>query len=437
MSPISGNQQLNSPAKVPSQDELISFLQSFDADTDIAEIETFADQFSDAERHLKKTQMSKEAAKEETMAEAAKADGNEEAAKEFKKGILSADAILSQSVLSPTGTQVISTLDIDARTIEAFRPLANQSLSTSHKKLARFIPQLQESVGRKQVTPTAVEFAGYYGLIDPLLLAAYIPFTEELIDLSEEQVNECFHGFQLVDGYPTINGVPVWERQEWERIDYYNLFKLFRDMRYAFYNESDALLTNRSLATLSKATQVPANLLLYLSQVYHWRLRSELYDSWMYAMQQRRAAVKTSLMLDRHTKISQALIQRAFSCLQQQADKMSPKEALEMLKLGLAYERISAGLLGDKPDQSTTNTQVSTPNGAPLISIVSQTNTTSGPMQVNNESQSQRQLGDDMKRNDTLLSILSVLQRSGAFEVLAQKAIDEQEPNEEVVDDGK
>lgn len=137
----------------------------------------------------------------------------------------------------------------------------------------------------------------------------------------------------------------------------------------------------------------------------------------MYAIQQRRVAVKRELMLDRHTKISQGLIQKAFTCLNKQADKLSAKDALEMLKLGLAYERISAGLLGDKPDTAAQSAQQT-----PLVSIVNQTNNTTGPLQVNNEPHSQRQLHENMKSNDTLLGILSVLQRSGAFDVLVQKA---------------
>lgn len=392
--------------KLNEQAELMSFLQRID-EAEPEEIETFADKFSDAERHLKQTQKTKEAAEKEATENAAG----------FEKGALSAEAILASSVMSPTGTQVISTLNIDARTIESFKPLQNVQLSSAHRRLAKFIPQLQEAFGRKQISPTATEFAGYFGLIDPLLLSTYIPYAYELLDFSEDQVMECIHEFQFVDGYPTIHGTPVWERQEWERIEYYNLFKLYRDMRYAFYNESDALLTNRSLAVLAKAVRLGASFLQYLATVYCWSLRVQLYDAWMYAMQQRRVAVKRELMLDRHTKISQGLIQKAFTCLNKQADKLSAKDALEMLKLGLAYERISAGLLGDKPDAAAQSAQQT-----PLVSIVNQTNNTTGPLQVNNEPHSQRQLHENMKSNDTLLGILSVLQRSGAFDVLVQKA---------------
>lgn len=388
--------------------ELLDFLRNID-EKEPEEIITFADRFSSTERQLKSTARYGYDPKNPTQ-------GGEAS----EKGALSAEAILATSAVSPTGTQLISTLDLSAGTIESFKPLQTLRISEVHKRLARFVPQLQESFGRKNhwVAESAQEFNGHFALLDPMMLAPYIPYVEELVDLREEQVIECFHPLRDVDGYPTVHGVPVWERQEWERIEYYNLFKLYRDMRYAFYNESDALVTIRSLNTLAKATRLSPNVVHYLSVVYHWSLRVSLYDNWMNALQMHRVAVKRNLMLDRHTKISQSLISKAFSCLNKSAEKMSPKDALEMLKLGLAYERISAGLIGDKPD---TAGQGSVSQG-PLLSIVNQTNNTTGPMQVNNVgSQSAQQLQDDMKKPDTLLSILSVLQRSGAFDVRLQK----------------
>ena len=55
-------------------------------------------------------------------------------------------------------------------------------------------------------------------------------------------------------------------------------------------------------------------------------------------------------------------------------------------------------------------------------------------MQVNNvESRPIQRLQDDMKKPDTLLSILSVLQRSGAFDVRLQQEA-EKLPDGNVID---
>lgn len=337
-----------------------------------------------------------------------------------ERASLSADAILSVAATTPTGATVISTLDITPNVIEALSGLNLIRLSTVHQKLANFAMTLQRTHGAKNFyTPPAAEFCGTYGFLDPLLLGNYVPYVEEIIDLSDDQIESCFHPLHLVDGYPCVGGVSVWERQEWERLEYYGAFKLFRDMRYAFYNDVDALLTTRSLKVLAQAIRVPTNLLHYLSKVYQWDLRCQFYDAWMSAIQQRRKAVKRSLMLDRHEKISQSLVTKAFQCLSKQADKMSAKDALQMLELGLEYERLSAGLQKDKPELLEGN---SSERNAPLISINTQTNNTTGPMQVNNEGGAQRTFGENVKKPDTVLGILNVLQRSGAFDTILQKA---------------
>lgn len=386
------------------QEQLRNFLVIVDETQTPEELATFSDKFVDAEGHFR-TPGSK------------KANGVEDGQAAPRKGVLSAEAILALQVASPTGAQVINTLNIDANVLGQFDSLRKMSFGPLHQKLARFVPQLQSAWGDKNFyRAPADSFNGLCGLLDPLSLSEYIPHVDELVDLAEAQIQDCFVPLKNVDGYPTIDGLPVWDRNSWERIDYYNLFKLFRDMRYAFYNEADALITNRSLAVLARAVNIEPPVLHHLSQVYHWGLRAQLYDTWMQAQQQIRQTVKKELMLDRHEKISQALISKAFSCLSRNAEKMSTKEALDMLELGLKYERISHGMLSDKPEGVTQG------KSQPLISVVNQTNNTTGPLQVNNETGVQRAFADDMKRPDTLTSILSVLQRSGALDATLSRA---------------
>lgn len=397
-------------------DELRQFLVLVDETQSPEELSTFSDKFVDAEGHIRVP-----GSKKTNVGNTGKVGNADNASNTgsitSKKGSLSAEAILSLQVASPTGTQLINTLNIDANKLTQFESLRTIRFGELHRKLAQFVPQLQATWGDKNFYRVPADsFNGLCGLLDPLALSEYVPHVEEIIDLSEQQIQDCFVAIKNVDGYPTIDGLPIWERNSWERVDYYNLFKLFRDMRYAFYNESDALVTNRSLAVLAKAVNLAPTVLHHLAQVYHWGLRASLYDTWMDAQQQIRRAVKKELMLDRHEKISQALITKAFNCLSKNAEKMSSKDALAMLELGLKYERISQGLLSDRPDGSTTS------KSTPLISVVNQTNNTTGPLQVNNETNVQRALADDMRRPDTLTSILSVLQRSGALDTTLNRA---------------
>lgn len=354
-----------------------------------------------------------------------------------KKGALTAESLLTSKCEMPTGTQSVAVLNLSAADLEQFKGLQQFHLSELFQRLAWFVPHLQEDCGRKLVyfDNDADEFGGYYGLVDPLMLAGLIPYATSLDDLSDPQITECMHAFQLIDNYPTIQGRPVWERQEWERVDYYNLFKLYRDMRYAFYNEVDALYTSRSLSGLARAVQLADRTISYLARVYNWNLRAAFYDTWMAETQQQRQVIKQRLMLDRHTKIAQALTAKAFAALKKNADKLSAKEAIQLLELGLKYERISAGFPGDKPEQVTAPV-----SSGPVLSIVNQTNNTTGPMQINNSgkgAEAEQRLQEDMKKPDTLLSILSVLQRSGALDSALDNATKEPiDVDAEVIEDG-
>lgn len=409
-----GNKTKKNAEKNAETKELLTFLDLADKADDADELLTLTDQIFTNNGNTKN-----------------------ETANSAKKGVLTAEPLLTSRSETPTGTQTVAVLNLSSHDIEQFRSLQTFHLTELFQRLAWFVPQLQENCGRNPsyFDNDAAEFGGYRGLVDPLMLAGLIPYATSLDDLSDPQISECMHSFQLIDNFPTIQGRPVWERQEWERVDYYNLFKLYRDMRYAFYNEADALYVSRSLSGLARAVQLSERTINYLARVYNWNLRAGFYDTWMAETQRQRQAIKQRLMLDRHTKIAQALTAKAFAALKKNADKLSAKEAIQLLELGLKYERVSAGLPGDKPEQP-----VAAPvSSGPMLSIVTQNNNSMGPLQVNNPGSDQR-LQEDMKKPGTLLSILSVLQRSGALDSALDSAtkepIDVEAVTTEVIEDG-
>lgn len=415
------------PALSGSTQNMLKIGQNTPPNAETKELLTFldlADKANDADELL-------------TLTDAIFSNTNTRNADNAKKGVLTAESLLTSKSEMPAGTQAVAVLNLTSSDIEQFKGLQTFRLTELFQRLAWFVPQLQENCGRNPsyFDNDAAEYGGYRGLVDPLMLAGLIPYATSLDDLSDPQISECMHSFQLIDNFPTIQGRPVWERQEWERVDYYNLFKLYRDMRYAFYNEADALYVSRSLSGLARAAQLAERTVNYLARVYNWNLRVSFYDTWMAETQRQRQAIKQHLMLDRHTKIAQALTARAFGALKKNADKLSAKEAIQLLELGLKYERISAGLPGDKPEQSA----AAPSSSGPVLSIVNQTNNAIGPQQINNSGSEQR-LQEDMKKPGTLLSILSVLQRSGALDSALDSAtkepIDVEVATAEVIEDG-
>ncbi|MFI3171094.1 MAG: hypothetical protein R3Y58_01795 [Eubacteriales bacterium] len=340
------------------------------------------------------------------------------------QGSLSADAMLKTNAYTPNGTSLIATVNITADMIEQFQPLNDIKLTQEHLKLVLFLTQLQSMYSTQALWPESTSMNGCHAIAVPDLLAPHIPYVENIEDLREDQILDCFKPFREIDGFPTVDGTPVWERLDNEPLLYYNAFKLYREMRYAYYDTSDALVVNRSLFVLAKAIRVPLKTLNHLAMLYQWSLRVEFYDMWMSAVQERRAGIKQKLALDRHAQLSKQLTNKAFSYLTKTIDKMSAKDALEMLKLGLQYERLSLGMFTDKPAGAAQSQGAQ----APMLSIVNQTNNTTGPMQVNNTSK--QQLDADLKKPENLLSILSVLQRSGSFDVM----LDNELPKPDVVE---
>ena len=135
-------------------------------------------------------------------------------------------------------------------------------------------------------------------------------------------------------------------------------------------------------------------------------------------MQKRRFQREVLLQSDQ-LKMSSALCQKAFDYLNKNFANLNPKEALQALELGLKYSRISSGLLPDKPGNAVAGNQTNlsiynttTHNNADQLLNV---NANMGPTGQGVGSAVERQLHEDMKKEDNILSVLHVLQASGAM----------------------
>lgn len=292
--------------------------------------------------------------------------------------------------------------------VSQLQALKVMTVTTEFLKLAHFVQALQRTMPSND--------GRLLCFINPRALAGNVPFCDTPSDITEEMTKASTVNIEMFDDMALVDGVPVWERLDGERLDFYQLFKVYRDMRYTVTTDGDYYLLERSMAKLSRLTGVAAKLISCLSKIYNWPLRCSYYDVYMERQAYKRRYAQVQLMQSDHFRISNSLMEKAYGYLNNNINKLTPKDALQMLQLGLEYSRLSLGLHPDKPGSTATApTQ-------PTLAIYNNTtnNNAEQMLQVNQtsafSSEVERQLHEDLKAEDNLLSILHVLQRSGAIE---------------------
>jgi len=176
--------------------------------------------------------------------------------------------------------------------------------------------------------------------IDPQALAE-IGFLEG--NLSKEQVEKTMVPISYADSYAVANNLPFWERLDSELLDYYELFKAYRNMKY--------VVGRRSILEVSNAVNVPSGKINALSQVYHWMLRVLCYDH--YKEMELRAQKEQSIkeMENKHSNAAKKLFDFCMKAIQSEEMELllNPKTILEWFQTAVKLERISKGLDPDRP----------------------------------------------------------------------------------------
>lgn len=281
--------------------------------------------------------------------------------------------------------------------------------STELRKLAKFIPALQTRLEDLKGSTAS--------LIDAALLAPSVPVYAVAADVPDHEVEQASMDLDLVDGLATVNGMPVWDRLPGEKLAYYTLFTLYRDMRYCILEMGDYSIQNRTLAGLAKTHNISGALVANLAKIYHWSYRCQYFDYYMDREIARRKALEAQVLQSEHLKVANKLVEKALVYLDKNSAALKPKDALTMLELGLKFGRISLGMMGDRPGTQGSQTQTS-------LAIYNNTtnNNADNIMQIHTtapseKSQVESNLDAKMKENSTLLSVLNVLQQSGAMDV--------------------
>ena len=302
-----------------------------------------------------------------------------------------------------TGTLALA---IPPTTVQACSTIRELNINSALMSLANMCSAIQnqlKSAGR------------IFGLVNPSVVAELMPVLESVNDLSDSMRDRATLPLEYMDNIAAIQGIPAWDILPGERVDFHNVFKLYRDSRYFLLDTGDYAISNRTIAGLAKQLGVPGSILTYISKLYSWQDRCALYDSYMESEMQKRKAQQEVMIRNEHLKMTQQLASKAWDKLTRQINNLGPKELIQVLELGIKYSRISAGMLPDKPgDVVATSSEgfmlIALPNTADQMMNI---NAGSTPEKAG--SAVERQLAEDMKDENNLLSILHVLQASGAM----------------------
>lgn len=139
---------------------------------------------------------------------------------------------------------------------------------------------------------------------------------------------------------PTIKGSPIWERLPNEPLPYYHAFTCFRDQ--------DNPRVLRQVATLLRGDPEVVQI---ISDMWHWHLRTQAYDQYAKALQERTRAQKIVFMETEHSSIARNLLTKAQEALANlTAEDLTPALALELIKTGTQLERLANKLPPNAPE---------------------------------------------------------------------------------------
>lgn len=264
--------------------------------------------------------------------------------------------------------------------------------------------------------------------IDPTQILPHLMEVDVPDDLGDDIVEAAKTPISFSDGFPTVEGIPFWERLEGEPIPYYNLFKEYREMKYVGMKTENGLLT-RSIAKLAESSGMAGRHLNALARVYHWQIRVKAYDAYKSLERGLARQRDIELMENKHAKVSNQLLDQAVDYLLEHPEQMSPKVAIDLYKIAMGAGRLALGLNPDKPGSS-----LGSSGGGTHISITNQNaNAEGGVSQTNMDlSAVEKKTLENSQDPTHLQSILHVLNASGAFKTAAGQ----DEPEKQYDEDG-
>lgn len=243
-------------------------------------------------------------------------------------------------------------------------------------------------------------------IVDPTALAPHLLDCASTDDISDVILEKALIPVEFDDALPLVDGVPLWERLDGERVEYYKLFKEYREDLY--------VKGSRAISKLAERLGVPGARLSILAKAYHWQLRCKAYDKHKVWERERARQFEIMKLESTHSKMASRLMEQSMEFLEKHPQQLTHKAALQMLEIGYKMGRVALGLNADKPGSGS--------GGAGNQIHIHQS--TLGAQEVHNtvEVAADKVVADSADISQ-LQSVLHILQKTGAFKEV-QEPID-------------
>lgn len=206
---------------------------------------------------------------------------------------------------------------------------------TLYSNLASLVQYLQVEYGGgwQESTIKALVVPG------PLMSVAEKSANSEL--LSDQEISEALNPIEIIDGVPTISDLPVWDQLSGEPTHYYNIFQ-----RYLRLKE---MTGRRSVSTLAAEYEVSARDVNLISKIYHWQYRVIPYDRQREEDRQIMRQLQAEALDQSLGKKARDMIEMASCYLEDHVEQLTPKMAIELMKVMVPIARVAVGLPGTAP----------------------------------------------------------------------------------------
>lgn len=176
--------------------------------------------------------------------------------------------------------------------------------------------------------------------------------VEATLDTLLEECSRLWLPVEYYDGFPSVNGLPLWERLDGEKYEYYDLFKLYRDMY--------AQIGYRALIRVSELTGVDRAHLNILQKVFNWQLRAQAYDVWLQKFNDAKLRMKQEKVNSTQETLSTKILSKIQVLVEEAnlVERMDPKDVIKLMSEAASIQRLSVGMPKDKlPTESSTKSQ--------------------------------------------------------------------------------